>query len=175
MFLNPSVICPPLLRCSCFNWIDKKVNYSRWLTLDSIQEGGATYGGASKLAAAAAAGPGAAWQPAGHKSPPLIRAGSGGSFTQQGQRQLSPQHRNGGGPQYFGGVPQRPGSPLGSPLRGAGAAQRKMAAGGAGSPVRAPVIHWGSGGGSPSSLHTVRSGVNQPGSPMIGAARSQGR
>lgn len=156
---------------SCFNWIDKKVNYSRWLTLDSTQQGayGVAAGSSTKLAA---------WQFS-HKPPALVATSPGGSAAPGSHAHYPPQHHRGAGaPTSHYSPHQRPGSPQGgSPLRFKAHHPQQQQTGAAsrpGSPGRVLVQgrqQWG--GGSPMSPHTMaRSGGGSlPGSPLIGARR----
>ena len=66
----PLPLCRLCFSCSCFNWIDKRVNHSRWLTLDSIQEGPSGGSGTGKWYFGNKA-------PA-HLVPPLNSSGGGG-------------------------------------------------------------------------------------------------
>ena len=167
----PCPLPPPVHLLSCFNWIDKKVNYSRWLTLDSTQQGayGVAAGSSTKLAA---------WQFS-HKPPALVATSPGGSAAPGSHAHYPPQHHRGAGaPTSHYSPHQRPGSPQGgSPLRFKAHHPQQQQTGAAsrpGSPGRVLVQgrqQWG--GGSPMSPHTMaRSGGGSlPGSPLIGARR----
>ncbi|KAL4458577.1 hypothetical protein ABPG75_013442 [Micractinium tetrahymenae] len=145
----------------CYNWIDKRCHYSRWLQLDSMVHGGK----------AQPAGGALGWQQGTH----LLATSSSGT----GHMPHSPT--------YAGGNMHSPTYASGSPTRFA--AQQQLQQGGrAGSPLRAkpPHMHGGRPGspvasgqgwrqqqqapyGGPHGLYSSGSGM--PNSPLIGAAR----
>jgi hypothetical protein len=151
----------PPFPCSCFNWIDRRVNFNRWLTLDSVQQAGYSY-------AAAAAASAAKWnygpQPALQAAAP---AAGYSSWAQPASPQRSPSYRGSTGAAAPGGSPLamqlhskqqyppassiRPGSPSRLQLQG------RSQQWGAGSAAGQPGI--------------VRVGSGMPGSPLIGARR----
>ena len=147
---------PPPTARSCYNWIDRRAHYSRWLTLDCVEER-AVYAGGAKQASPAlgatwtSAGLPAAQLSGGHLAAGVPRhlqyPGSPGTYY---QRQVSsPGSPGSGGSPHLRAKARR--SPLGSP--GLGVAQQ-----------------WG-GGGSPPAPAMLRSGDGMPGSPLIGARR----
>lgn len=144
--------CPP--SCSCFNWIDRKVNYSRWLTLDCVEQR-PIYGNAAKLTSSGSPGI-TAWGsglPAVTKLPAGLD-GSNHAGSTHAPRQL----------QY----PGSPGTYYRSSPSGSSSPQRAKRSP-LGSPTLVQAQLWG--GGSPTSHAMLRSGSGMPDSPLIGARR----
>lgn len=140
----------PLLNCSCYNWIDRRAHYSRWLTLDCVEQR-AVYGGGAKQGSPL----GVTW-----------------SSTGLPASQLSGGHLAAGMPRQ----PQCPGSPGtyylaspagGSPAGGSGGSPHQLHTKARRSPLGGPAmgasLQWG--GGSPPSPSVLRSGSGMPGSP----------
>ena len=195
----------PGLERSCFDWIDKKVNYSRWLTLDSITtQPVERYGyngiyGSSNPLRSSAGSTRAPWKPMGAQGfalppPTLITSDGGGSFSYHGQSPPPPYRAPGiiSG-SHAHATPQHlasqfcPGSssPSSRASGGSLALQAKL--------QRQAVPSgraYGGGGGSPGRLSHQsqqlqqwassgapigRSSSGMPGSPLIGARRYQER
>lgn len=157
-------MCPPTSHPaprSCFNWIDKKCNYSRWLNFDCVEQR-AVYSTGAGASASSGIKAASSWRALQQPPSPqaLLRAGSGAGASSLPRQQL---HFPGLPGTYFASRPAGGGSPSGgSPLR----AKAQYSPLGARRPGSPAARQWA--GASPSSPTVL---LGAPGSPLIGARR----